>query len=174
VQHTGVATQESHGITREKAGREEKGPRKIIPSDVEAGRIRETVGEIRTVAGSEDQDQDWLEVEQMDVHEELARGGADDPVVAPQNTQSQPEGRYNRLVKQEMEIREAKQKVEMLEEILRAREKDLCNRLEAVKQRLQVIRQRKTLIERQEDSLGRELADARREQELEEAKLTTV
>ena len=171
VQHTRVATHESRGMTEEKPGREERSPRKVIPSDVEAGRMRETVSEMMTVVEDtfEDQDQDGLEVEQMDVHEELARDGVDDSVIAPQDMKSQPEGGYNRLLKQEMEIRGAKQKVEILEETLQAREKDLCNRLETVRQTLQAIRQRKTLIERQEDSLRQKLADARREQELEEA-----
>lgn len=178
VQHTNlkVATHENRGMIEEKLGREEKSPHKITLLDVGEGRIRETVGEMMTVAEDtfEDQDQDGVEIEQMDVHEELVGDGVDDPVITPQGmklAQSHPEGGYNKLMKQEMEIRREKQKVEILEETLQAREKDLCSRLEAVRQRLQAIRQRKTLIERQEDSLRQKLVDARRtrEQGLEEA-----
>ena len=173
MQHTKVATHKNRGVIEEKLGREGKSPRKITPSDVEAGRIRETVGEMMTVAEDtfEDQDQHGAEIEQMDVHEELARDGADDPVITSQDiklAQSQPEGRHNKLMKLEMDIRGAKQKVEILEETLQAREKDLCNRLETVRQRLQAVRQRKILIERQEDSLRQKLVDARREHGLEE------
>ena len=165
--------------TRPKLGREEKSARKITPSTVEVGRIRETIGDMMTVAEDtfEDQDRDGaeieieIEIEEMDIHGESAWDGVDDPVIKPQGmklAQSQPEGKYNRLMKQEMEIREAKQKAEILEETLQAREKDLCNRLETVRQKLQVIRLGKTLIERREDSLRQKLADARREQGLEE------
>lgn len=174
VQHTKVATHENREMIEEKLGREEKRPRKVTPSDVEAGRIRENVGEMMTVAEDafEDQDQHGAEIEQMDVHEGLVRDGADDPVTTSQDmklAQSQPEGKYNKLMKLEMDIHGTKQKVEILEETLQAREKDLCNRLETVRQRLQAIRQRKILIERQEDSLRQKLVDARREQGLEEA-----
>jgi hypothetical protein len=161
--------------TKRKLEREEKSARKITPSAVEAGRIRETIGDMMTVPEDtfEDQDRDGaeIEIEEMDVHGEFAWDGVDDPVITPQGmklAQSQPEGRYNELMKQEMEIRGAKQKAEILEETLQAREKDLCNRLETVRQRLQAIRLRKTLIERQEDSLRQKLADARREQGFEE------
>ena len=147
--------------TKRKLEREEKSARKITPSAVEAGRIRVAIGDMMTVPEDtfEDQDQDGaeIEIEEMEVHGEFAWDG-----------ESQPEGRYNMLMKQEIEIRGAKQKAETLEETLQAREKDLCNRLETVRQRLQAIRLRKTLIERQEDSLRQKLADARREQRLEE------
>jgi hypothetical protein len=171
VQHTKVATHENHGMIKEKLGREEKGPHKITPSNVEAGRI--TVGERMAVAEVtfEDQDQDGTEIEQMDLHEELARDGMDDPGITPQHmklTQSQPEGRYNKLMKQEMEIRGRKRKAEILEEILQTREKDLCHHLETVREMLQVVRQKKMFIKRQEDSLRQKLVDARREHGLEE------
>ena len=173
VQHTKVATHENRGMIEVKLGREGKNPQKNTPSD-EAGRIREIAGEMMTDAEDtfKNQDQDGAEVEPMDVPEELARDGVDDPVMTPQDmklAQPQPEGRYNELMKQEMEIRGAKQKVEILEEILQEREDDLCNRLETVRQRLQVIRQRKALIERLEDGLRQKLVDVRREQGLEEA-----
>lgn len=83
-------------------------------------------------------------------------------------TQSQSEGRYNKLMKQEMEIRGRKQKAEILEEILQTREKDLCHHLETVREMLQVVRQKKMSIERQEGSLRQKLVDARREHGLEE------
>ena len=174
VQHTKVATHENREMIEEKTGREEERPRKITPSAVEAGRIRETVGEMMTVAEEtfEDLDQYGAEIEQMDVHEEPARDEADDPVKTPQDmklAQSQPEGRYNKLMKLETEIRGTKQKVEILEETLQAREKDLCSRLETVRQGLQAIRQRKILIERQEGRLRQKLVDARMEQGVEEA-----
>lgn len=52
-----------------------------------------------------------------------------------------------------MEIHRAKQEVKILEETLQAREKDLCDRLEIVRQRLQAVRQRKALMDHQEDNI---------------------
>jgi hypothetical protein len=53
----------------------------------------------------------------------------------------------------EMETYRAKLEVKILEETLQAREKDLCDRLETVRQRLQAIRQRKALMNHQEDNI---------------------
>lgn len=63
-----------------------------------------------------------------------------------------------------MEVRRAKTEVQILEETLQAREKDLCNRLETVRQKLEAVFQRKALVDRQGDEIREQLIDASIEQ----------
>ena len=139
---------------------EAKSPRTVASSDVEAGKVREVVEEMKTVAKDilQNQGQEGTEIDHTEVRGEPlpARDETDDLTITRQRrtlTQPHPEGGYIELMEREMEIHRAKQEVKFLEETLQAREKDLCDRLETVRQRLQAIRQRKSLMDQQEDNI---------------------
>jgi hypothetical protein len=146
------------GIMEEGPRPEAKSPHRVSSSDVEAGRVREIVEEMKTVAKDipKDQGQEGAEIDHTEVCGEPrpAKDETDDLTITRQRrtlAQPHPEGRYIELMEREMEIHRAKLEVKILEETLQAREKDLCDRLETVRQRLQVIRQRKALMDHQED-----------------------
>jgi hypothetical protein len=128
----------------------------------------------------EDQDHEGPEGELRAVFEGLATRETEDPIVAHQNlilAQSRTESGFTNLKEREMEIRRARSDLEILEERFQVIERDLCNRLERVRQNLEAIRQRKASIDRQEDGLRKMLLAASREEGLEEdweAKLVTA
>jgi hypothetical protein len=142
---------------------------KVTFADMGTRRIGE--GEKGTKAEAwrvaENQDDKGPKRDQRDVFKELAALEIEGSSVALPNLML-AQSRTEELKEREMEIRRARTDVQILEERFQAIERDLCNRLETVRQGLEAIRRRKAFIDRQEDNLGQMLVAASREQEPEE------
>jgi len=69
-------------------------------------------------------------------------------------------------MKQDMEQPRERAELQILEEMLQEREKDLWSRLETVRRRLEVIRQRKALMDQEENDVQQKMLDTGTEQTL--------
>jgi hypothetical protein len=148
-----------------KAGRQEEGeqveflavqnPGKVTFADMRPRGAGECEKATKADAwcSARNQDDEGPNGDQRDVFEEFAAREIESSIVAAKSLISAQGRMYTKLKDREMEIRRARRDNQLLEETFEAIEKDLCNRLETIRQGLETIRQRKAFIDREEDDL---------------------